>query len=176
MSASEEPAENEAVRIAAYDPRWPVKFEAERAELQECIGPWVVGGIHHVGSTSVPGLPAKPVIDILVGVESLDDSRPCIEKVTALNYHYAPYRDDVMHWFCKPHPARRTHHLHLVPVGSPRYLDELAFRDALRGDPALAMRYAALKQDLAVRFHDDREAYTEHKEPFVREALATRRE
>jgi GrpB-like predicted nucleotidyltransferase (UPF0157 family) len=176
VSAPEESTENEAVRIAAYDPRWPVKFEAERTELQECIGPWAVGGIHHVGSTSVPGMPAKPVIDILVGVESLDDSRPCIEKVAALNYLYAPYRDDAMHWFCKPHPARRTHHLHLIPVGSPRYLDELAFRDALRGDPALAMRYAALKHDLAVRFHDNREAYTERKEPFVREALANRRE
>lgn len=172
MSGPEESEENEPVRIAAYDPSWPLKFEAERADLQECIGPWVVGGIHHVGSTSVPGLPAKPVIDILVGVETLGHSRPCIEKVASLNYLYWPYHGEVMHWFCKPHPARRTHHLHLVPVGSRRYLDELAFRDALRGDPALAGRYAALKHDLAARFRDDREAYTLHKAPFVREVLS----
>jgi GrpB-like predicted nucleotidyltransferase (UPF0157 family) len=120
----------------------------------------------------VPGLPAKPIIDILVGVESLERSRPCVEQVASLGYLYAPYLDDELHWFCKPHPARRTHHLHLVPTGSRRYLDELAFRDALRGDPALAARYSALKRDLAARFRDDREAYTEHKAPFVREVLA----
>ena len=80
-----------------------------------------------------------------------------------------------MHWLCKPHPARRTHHLHLVPAGSPRYQDELAFRDALRGSPALAAEYAALKHDPAVRFRDDREAYTEHKAPFGRDVLAASR-
>lgn len=175
MPVPEEAAQDAPVYVAAYDPSWPAKFEAERAELQECIGPWVVGGIHHVGSTAVPGLLAKPVIDILVGVETLDRSRPCIKKVASLGYLYSPYRGDVMHWFCKPHPARRTHHLHLIPAGSPRYLGELAFRDALRGDPALAGRYAALKHDLAARFPEDREAYTQHKTPFVREVLETLR-
>jgi GrpB-like predicted nucleotidyltransferase (UPF0157 family) len=175
MTASGEQEIPEPVRIAVYDPSWPAKFEAERTELQECIGPWIVGGIHHVGSTSVPGLPAKPVIDILVGVETLEGSRPCIDKVAALGYVYSPYRSDVMHWFCKPDPALRTHHLHLVPVGSRRYLDEMTFRDALRGDPALAGRYAALKRDLAARYPDDREAYTQHKADFVQEVLAASR-
>lgn len=173
MPGPEESTEDEAIHIAAYDPSWPAKFEAERAALQECIGPWVAGGIHHVGSTSVPGLAAKPVIDILAGVESLDRSRPCIEKVASLGYLYAPYLSDVMHWLCKPHPARRTHHLHLVPVGSPRYLDEFAFRDALRGDPALVEDYAALKHDLAARFPGQRNIYTVRKGPFVREVLET---
>lgn len=171
MSEFEESTEAEIVKIVAYDPDWPAKFEAERAVLDECIAPWVVGGIHHVGSTSVPGLPAKPVIDILVGVESLDQSRPCIENVAPLSYLYAPYLGDVMHWFCKPHVTRRTHHLHLVPVGSPRYVDELDFRDALRGDPTLVQRYATLKRDLAAQFPRDRNVYTEHKGPFVREVL-----
>lgn len=80
MAAPEQSHDDEPVRIGAYDPAWPVQFEAERAALQACIGQWITGGIHHVGSTSVPGLPAKPVIDILAGVESLDNSRPCIEK------------------------------------------------------------------------------------------------
>lgn len=176
MSAAEESENNEPVRIVDYDLSWPQKFEAERVLLQERIGPWVVGGIDHVGSTSVPGLPAKPIIDILVGVESLDHSRPCIDKVASLNYQYWPYRSDVMHWFCKSDLAGRTHHLHLVPFGSPRYREELAFRDALRGDPALIERYAALKHDLAVRFRDDREGYTQHKAPFVREILAIARD
>jgi len=173
VAVHEQSPDDDPVRVAAYDPGWGAQFEAERAALRKCIGPWVTGGIHHVGSTSVPGLPAKPVIDIMAGVESLDRSRPCIEKVTSLNYLYAPYLGDVMHWFCKPHPARRTHHLHLVPAGSRRYLDELAFRDALRGDPALAQRYAALKLDLAARFRDDRDGYTQHKTFFVGEVLAT---
>jgi GrpB-like predicted nucleotidyltransferase (UPF0157 family) len=172
MPAAESPEANEDVRLAGYDPTWPLKFEAERAALEVCIGPWVSGGIHHVGSTSVPGLPAKPIIDILVGVEGLGRSRPCIEKVATLGYRYWPYRTDVMHWFCKPGPVQRTHHLHLVPAGSRRYQDELAFRDALRDDAALTGRYAALKHDLARRFRHDREAYTEHKAPFIREVLA----
>lgn len=172
MAGCEQSHDGDPVRIVAYDPGWGVWFGAERAALHECIGRWVTGGIHHVGSTSVPGLPAKPVIDIMAGVESLDRSRPCIGKVASLNYLYAPYLGDEMRWFCKPHPARCTHHLHLVPAGSRRYLDELAFRDALRRDPALAQRYAALKRDLAARFRADRDGYTQHKTSFVREVLA----
>jgi hypothetical protein len=92
--------------------------------------PLVVGDIHHVGSNSVPSLPVKPVIDILVGVETLECSWPCKEKVASLGYLYWPYRSDVMHWLLKPDPARRMHHLYLVPVESCRLQDELAFRDA----------------------------------------------
>ena len=77
-----------------------------------------------------------------------------------------------MHWFCKPHPERRTHHLHLVPAGSRRYVEELAFRDLLRAEPEVAGAYAALKRELAQRFRDDREAYTDAKADFIREALA----
>lgn len=99
MDASEDP-EHEPVRIESHDPRWPARFRAEAAALQECIAPWISGGIHHVGSTSVPGLAAKPVIDILVGVESLDHSRPCLEKVAPLGYLYWPYRSEVMPRAC----------------------------------------------------------------------------
>lgn len=77
-----------------------------------------------------------------------------------------------MHWFCKPDPARRTHHLHVVPAGSPRYRDELALRDRLRDDPELAARYEALKRELAERYPTDREAYTDAKGSFISQALA----
>ena len=86
--------------------------------------------IHHVGSTAVPGLDAKPTIDILVGVENLESSRSYFEPLARLDYLYAPYRPQEMHWFCKPDPARRTHHLHLVPRASSRYAEELNFRDS----------------------------------------------
>jgi GrpB-like predicted nucleotidyltransferase (UPF0157 family) len=130
-----------------------------------------VAGIHHVGSTAVPGLDAKPIIDILAGVADLDSSIACREPLARLGYLYAPYLNEQMHWFCKPHPARRTHHLHLVPAGSRRFAEELAFRDRLRADPDLAGDYAVLKHRLAVRFRADREAYTRAKTDFIESVL-----
>jgi GrpB-like predicted nucleotidyltransferase (UPF0157 family) len=162
---------DEPLRVVPYDPRWPDRFAEESALLQEAIGPWIVGGIHHVGSTAVPGLDAKRIIDVLVGVRGLEESRDCFEPLAQLRYVYAPYLPDEMHWFCKPHPRHRTHHLHLIPTGSQRYRDELAFRDQLRGAPELAREYADLKHRLAARYERDREAYTEAKGEFVRRVL-----
>jgi GrpB-like predicted nucleotidyltransferase (UPF0157 family) len=160
------------IEIVAADPAWPARFEEERRLLEETIAPWITGGVHHVGSTAVPELPAKPVIDILAGVESLDASRASFASLEVLEYHYAPYRTEEMHWFCKPSPAHRTHHLHLVPTGSRRYRAELAFRDALRSDAARAGEYAALKRRLAAQHREDREAYTEGKAGFIAGVLA----
>jgi GrpB-like predicted nucleotidyltransferase (UPF0157 family) len=171
VSGSGDSWTDEPIRIVAYDPGWPERFERERAALEGAIGEWIVGGIHHVGSTAVPGLDAKPVIDILVGVESLEAARACFDPLARLEYLYAPYRPEEMHWFCKPGPSRRTHHLHLVPAGSRRFEEELAFRDRLRADPAVAEAYAALKRELAVRFANDREAYTEAKAAFIARQL-----
>jgi GrpB-like predicted nucleotidyltransferase (UPF0157 family) len=159
------------VTVQAYDPDWPVRFEAERRLLQPVLGEFISGGIHHVGSTAVPGLDAKPVIDILAGLGDLATARPCIDLLAPLGYLYAPYRASEMLWFCKPHPARRTHHLHLVPVGSARYRDELLFRDYLREHLEARAGYAHLKHDLAVRHRQDREAYTHGKTAFVQEIL-----
>lgn len=164
--------DDEPIRISPYDAGWPASFEKERTALDAAIGAWASGGIHHVGSTAVPGLDAKPVIDILVGVEELGTSRVCFKPLAGLGYLYAPYRHEEMHWFCKPHPSRRTHHLHLVPSSSQRYADELAFRDRLRANSDLAREYVTLKRDLAARFPDDREAYTDAKADFIREALS----
>jgi len=158
---------DEPVRIVPYDPSWPERFEEERAALADAIGDWVLGGIHHVGSTSVPGLEAKPVIDILVGVRDLDESRSCFDLLDTLGYLYAPYRSSEMHWFCKPDPSRRTHHLHLVPAGSSRFRDELVFRDYLRTHRDVAEEYGALKRRLAKEFEHDREAYTDAKTEFI---------
>ncbi len=164
--------DSERIAIVPYDRRWPRMFAAERILLEGAIGDWIAGGVHHVGSTAVPGLDAKPIIDILVGVESLQASRPCFEPLSRLEYLYAPYRPEEMHWFCKPDPSRRTHHLHLIPVDHRRYGEELRFRDRLRRDPVLAGEYGVLKRDLAARFRDDREGYTDGKGDFVRSALS----
>jgi GrpB-like predicted nucleotidyltransferase (UPF0157 family) len=162
---------DEPSRLSAYDPAWPSRFEEEQVLLEGAIGDWVVDGIHHVGSTAVPGLEAKPIVDILVGVRDLEESRACFEPLAQLGYMYAPYLPEEMHWFCKPHPSRRTHHLHLVPADSRRYADELAFRDRLREDPRIAAEYLTLKRELAHRFAHDREAYTEGKSDFIRRVL-----
>lgn len=158
---------DEPVRIVPYDADWPAHFEEERALLAGAIGDWAVGGIHHVGSTSVPGLDSKPVIDILVGVSSLEESHACFERLAELGYVYAPYRTHEMHWFCKPDPSRRTHHLHLIPTASARFRDELAFRDYLRDHHDVAQEYGALKCRLAEKFEQDREAYTDAKTDFI---------
>jgi GrpB-like predicted nucleotidyltransferase (UPF0157 family) len=163
--------DDEPVRIDPYDRSWPVRFKEERQDLEKTLGNSITGGIHHVGSTAVPGLDAKPVIDILVGVDNLESSRAYIEPLAGLGYVYSPYRPDEMLWFCKPNPARRTHHLHLVPTDSPRFQAELAFRDYLRTHPGAAKEYAALKRRLAAQFAHDREAYTEAKADFIRKAL-----
>ena len=155
------------VLLVDYDPAWPAAFESERGRLASVLGEWLTGTIEHIGSTAVPGLRAKPVLDIMAGVESLPASQPAIQAVSRLNYVHFPYRADVMHWFCKPSPAHRTHHLHLVPFGSPLWNERILFREALRRDPALAAEYAELKTLLARRYRDDREAYTEAKSAFV---------
>lgn len=160
------------VEIVDYDPLWPQKFAEERAQLLGVLGPWLRGHIEHVGSTAVVGLRAKPVIDIMAGVEDLPASRDAIPVLGRLDYQYWPYKSDVMHWFCKPSDEVRTHHLHLVPVGSVLWTERLAFRDRLRADASARADYAALKDDLAGRYRDDREAYTEGKADFVRRIVA----
>jgi GrpB-like predicted nucleotidyltransferase (UPF0157 family) len=161
------------VHIVPYDPNWPSGFAAEHALLSDAIGPWLAGGtIEHIGSTAVPGLAAKPVIDIMAGVESLDRSRMALAVLERHNYCYAPYRTEVMHWLCKPSPAERTHHLHLVPFGSALWIEQLAFRDYLRTHPGVAREYEVMKRQLADVHRLDRDAYTTAKGPFVQRVIA----
>lgn len=159
------------VFVVPYDARWPSRFAAERAALQPLLAPWLAGAIEHIGSTAIPGLPAKPILDLMAPVASLAQSRAALPRLAALEYHYFPYRAEVMHWLCKPSDAYRTHHLHLVPVASALWRERLAFRDYLRAHAAVAAEYAALKQRLAERHRFDREAYTDGKAAFVARVL-----
>lgn len=159
------------VYIVPYDLTWTGKFETERAHLARLLRRWLRGSIEHVGSTAVPGLCAKPVIDVMVGVASLAESAPAKDVLAQARYKYAPYKTDVMHWFCKPSYELRTHHLHLIPFNSELWCQRLAFRDALRADHVLREEYADLKQNLARTFEFDREAYTEAKTPFITRVL-----
>ncbi|CAN7548521.1 GrpB family protein [Rhizobacter sp. LjRoot28] len=162
------------IEIVAYRPEWVEDFGVERQRLVDALGPWLTGTVQHIGSTAVPGLAAKPLIDIMAPIRSLEDGAGAIEAARTLGYHHYPYLPDVMHWFCKPSPEVRTHHLHLVPFGSRRWVDTLAFRDALRSDPDLAQAYAGLKRELAARFRTDREGYTQAKASFVDDVISGR--
>jgi GrpB-like predicted nucleotidyltransferase (UPF0157 family) len=160
------------VHIVQYDTEWPARFDVERRLLLDAIGGWIVdASIEHIGSTAIPGLAAKPVIDIMAGVESLEASRAAVAVLERHEYCYAPYRTEVMHWLCKPSPAVRTYHLHLVPLGSPLWIEQLAFRDYLRAHADTALEYAALKRCLAEAHRFDREAYTTAKTPFVQRVV-----
>jgi GrpB-like predicted nucleotidyltransferase (UPF0157 family) len=155
------------VEIVPYDLLWPRRFEEEALLLRDVLRPWLAGSIEHIGSTAVPGLAAKPVVDIMAAVESLEASRPAIASLAGIGYCYAPYRPRSEHWFCKPSPSLRTHHLHLVPATSTQWIEAIAFRDYLRAHPDVAAEYAELKRSLAEQYRLDREAYTAAKHPFI---------
>ncbi len=158
--------------IEAYDPAWPAMFAAEREALAGALAPWLVGGIEHIGSTAVPDLAAKPIIDIMAGVADLPSSRPAIEALKPLSYCYFDFEPERLHWFCKPSDQERTHHLHLVPFENPLWVERLAFRDRLRSDAAARAAYLDLKRRLAAAHRDDREAYTAAKTGFILSLLA----
>ena len=158
---------DEPISLVPYNSAWPSLFERERDLLEELLAPWLAGPIEHIGSTAVPGLTAKPIIDVMAAVRDLGDSRGAIPILESAGYCYAPYRADMEHWFCKPNPSSRTHHLHLVPFGSRLWNDALEFRNVLRRDAVTARQYVDLKLRLAQTHRTDREAYTEAKSAFV---------
>lgn len=167
--ASLQAAIDEEVALLAYDPRWPTLFEAERERLLTLF-PGAFVAIEHMGSTAVPGLAAKPVIDILAGVESMAAARGLSAPLCANGYTTSAEFNAALadrQWFMRWADGHRTHHLHLVVHGGPVWTQRLRFRDALRADPVLAARYAALKAGLAAQYPKDREAYTEAKAVFV---------
>ncbi len=157
----------EEIRISPYDPTWPDKFEKEKKSIEKCLGSRIFGGVHHVGSTSVPGLSAKPIIDIMVGVKNLEEAKSCIDLLSTIHYQYFPYKPEYMHWFCKPSLEHRTHHLYLMEPQSKAWMARLAFRDSLRVYPETRKAYEELKITLAEKFRDNREAYTDAKTEFI---------
>lgn len=156
---------NAPVEIVDYDSAWPAMFEAEHERLVPLLGGVEV---HHFGSTAVPGLPAKPVIDMIALVDDLD--APIAVLVAEARYQFPEaFNATLAHrrFLCYPSAARRTHHLHLVDDRD-ELERRLRFRDRLRADRVLAREYVALKRALAARFPDDREAYTDAKSEFIR--------
>jgi GrpB-like predicted nucleotidyltransferase (UPF0157 family) len=160
--------------VVPYDHAWPRRFEVEREILAGVLEPWLCDGIHHVGSTAVPGLAAKPVIDMIAGVRRLEAATSAREPLEALGYVYGGHRPEAL-WFRKPAGDwwEVTHALHLTEPGSDLWRERLAFRDALRADTALAAEYGQWKLTHAAR-QGDPAPYGAGKTAFVRSVLARR--
>lgn len=160
--------------IVPYDPGWPELFEQQRARVAAVLAPVLVGPVEHIGSTSVPGLPAKPIIDMLARVTDYAAAGAVAAGLAGVGWSAAPEPADtgLRRWsYCFPDVARRSHHLHVVEHASTGWPTWLAFRDRLRADPAAAAEYAALKTALAARDRSDRVAYRAGKAPFIEAIL-----
>lgn len=163
--------------IAEYDPAWPERFERERERLFTVFDP-ATTRIEHVGSTSVPGLAAKPILDIMVGAPGLEDVIERIPAVVALGYQYVAEHEASLperRFFALPPDRPRAHHVHAVAIGSAFFERHLLFRDLLRRRRDVSVAYERLKRRLAVEYGDDREGYTEAKGGFVEAAIARAR-
>ena len=154
------------IEIVEYDASWPGRFSREAVRVARATGL----ELHHIGSTAVPGLAAKPIIDMMALVDDIDaplralTDRAGYQLPVAYNATLTARR-----WLCRPSASRRTHHLHLV-ADPDELARHLGFRDVLRRDATLAREYADLKRDLALRMPDDREGFTAAKTAFVQRA------
>ncbi len=161
------------VRVVPSAIAWPRLFETEAEALRDALGDRG-GPVEHVGSTAVPGLAAKPILDMMVAVPSMESARALVGAVERLGYTHRPNGDAADRvFFAKGPTDRRTHHLSLTTVGSGFWRAHVAFRDRLREDPEFARAYEALKRSLAEAHPEDRGAYTAGKEAFVAAALRT---
>src|SRR5512141_2627147 len=160
------------VWLAAWTPRWAVLFADEAERMAATLGP-LAAAIEHFGSTSVPGLPAKPILDILVGTTAPLEPPPFVEALAPLGYEYAPSAGVPGHLVFGKGVAR-THLVHVVRHEGPEWRRALRFRNLLSADPALAGGYAALKEQLAAEYATNRARYTEAKDSFIRRALGER--
>ena len=161
------------VEVVDYDERWPLDFQAESAGILPAVGPAAVA-LEHIGSTSVPGLAAKPIIDLLLGVRRLEDIDPYAGALRALGYEREVAAERMIlgrRFFYKGPPHAETHHLHISEVGTRYWVEPLAFRDWLRAHPEDREEYARLKRELATSL--PRTKYTWAKAPFV-EAIVAR--
>jgi GrpB-like predicted nucleotidyltransferase (UPF0157 family) len=157
------------LRLSPYEPNWQLLFFAEKERLLATLDNYILD-VQHIGSTSIPGMPAKPILDIGIAITNFEDAARCIPLLEPLNYTYKsengiPRR----HYFVKGDP--RTHHLHMLEIESEEWKNHLRFRDYLRANPASAQAYASLKQTLAMRSANDREAYQIGKDSFIKAVL-----
>ena len=165
-------------QVVPYRAEWPELF-AREAELLADVFASTGAVIEHIGSTAVPGLGAKPIIDIMIGVGTLTDAESRVRELAAAQYEYVPEYEAELperRYFRKPFIRPRTHHLHIVVRGSDFWTRHLLFRDYLRAHSDVAAAYYELKRQLADQSRTAGTDYTEQKSPFIARVLAAARE
>lgn len=156
-----------------YSPDWATDFEREAAVLSEALAPWLSGRVEHIGSTAVPGLTSKPILDMLAPVIALIDAEGSVKVLEALGYRHQDHRPHEALWFYKQDGEdyeRRTHQVHLTEPGSSLWRERLTFRDALRQDPVLRDDYEAVKRTAAAET-DSLADYNRGKRGFIANVL-----
>jgi GrpB-like predicted nucleotidyltransferase (UPF0157 family) len=165
---------HEAISIVEPDPGWAGQAAELRAQLGGLLTRWQVSDIQHIGSTAVPGLAAKPILDLMAGCTDLDRAPEIAAALAGHGWHYVPPElDEQPHrrFFVHVVDGHRHAHLHLIRPGTEHWQRHLAFRDRLRADQELRDEYAALKRRLAAAHASDRETYTQAKSGFIGQAL-----
>jgi GrpB-like predicted nucleotidyltransferase (UPF0157 family) len=159
------------VRLVPHDSSWAAEFEREVAVVRACLGP-IVACVHHIGSTAIPGIHAKPIIDMLVEVTDLDRVDGRSDAMAAAAYEaMGSYGIDGRRYFRKQNArGERTHHVHVYAANTDQVRRHVEFRDLLRADPALALQYSKLKRRLARDHSDDSRAYADGKAAFIARA------
>jgi GrpB-like predicted nucleotidyltransferase (UPF0157 family) len=163
------------IEVVDYHPDWPRAYAEERDRIAAVIGDTALA-IEHVGGTAVPGLPAKPVIDLMVGVDDIERAGPAVAGLINLGYEYVPELETELpdrRYFRRGNPE--TYQVHMVPLSSDYFTEHLLFRDYLRSHPQAAEEYGKLKRGLAGRHRFDREAYRAGKVPFIDTVVAAAR-
>ncbi len=169
---------NGSVVIVDYDLRWPYFYEEEMDRVTKAVG-HIIRRIAHIGSTAVPGLAAKPIVDIMAGVADAASAEHCLGALAEIGYaDVTPQPEEEKEWYycLGKHPAEgRGYHVHLMQYPSACWDRHTLFRDYLRSRADVAAAYDRLKRELAARFRDDRPGYTEAKDDFIEKALAQAR-
>ena len=153
------------VKLVPHHKQWANAFEQEKKKLLARLGNVIIN-IEHVGSTAIPGIYAKPIIDMSIGVRRLKDAEKFIKPLDALGYHfYKKFQQQIL--FAKGPDKKRTHYLHAMRYNGAKWKSDLLFRDFLIKNPARAKAYNRLKQRLAKQYPNDREKYTAGKKSFI---------
>ncbi|MDW2886534.1 GrpB family protein [Exiguobacterium artemiae] len=164
----------ETVEIQASSSQWEQRGLQEKIKLSNILSQFDVKEVEHIGSTAVPGLSAKPIIDMMVRVISFEKINEIIDTLVSNNWNYVPPELDGQDWrrfFVQVEKDKRVAHLQLIQVNEVRWEEQIKFRDKLRADPSLIKEYGEIKRKLAKEYRDDRERYTQGKSDFINRVL-----
>lgn len=163
--------ERKIVRLHDYTPLWVELYREEEARIRAAVGDLILD-LQHVGSTAIPGIKAKPILDMMAGVARLEEALLCRAPLEAIGYDYAVHAG-ITNDYVFGKGVARTHLLHVVEYGSAEWTAHLRFRDRLRNEPELAQEYERLKEELSLKFSDNRAEYTEAKSEFICKVIAS---